>query len=83
MPEVNGFDATSAIRRIEKSTGGKRSHIAALTGLVSDKDRQAANVAGTDEYITKPAGLKNVKAVIDKWKSELETSLSPDGQGSE
>lgn len=80
---MNGFDATSAIRRIEKSRGGKRSHIAALTGLVSDKDRQAANAAGTDEYILKPAGLKNIKDVIDKWKSEFETSLLPDGQGTE
>lgn len=78
MPEVSGFDATSAIRRIEDSTGGKRTYIAALTGLVSDKDRKAAEFAGTDEYITKPTGRKNVKAVIDQWKSQLEASLVPD-----
>lgn len=81
MPEVNGFDATSAIRRMEESSGGKRSYIAALTGLVSDKDRHAAKSAGTDEYITKPAGLKNVRAVIERRKLELKTSLLPDGQG--
>jgi CheY-like chemotaxis protein len=69
MPEISGFEATSAIRCIEGSrSGGKRSQIVALTGLVSDKDRRAAENAGTDGYITKPAGLKTIKEVIDKWK---------------
>jgi len=77
MPDVSGFEATSAIRRMEDSKGGKRTYIAALTGLISDKDRKAAEFAGTDEYITKPTGRKNVKAVIDKWKSQLEASLVP------
>jgi CheY-like chemotaxis protein len=68
MPQVSGFDAISAIRRIEDSrSDGNRSQIVALTGLVSDKDRRAAEDAGTDLYITKPAGLKTIKEVIDKW----------------
>lgn len=71
MPDISGFDAISAIRRTEASTtNGKRSYIVALTGLTSDKDRQAAMLAGADEYITKPAGLQNVRDVIDKWNSE-------------
>jgi len=69
MPQVSGFEAISAIRRIEGSrSDGKRSQVVALTGLVSDKDRRAAENAGTDVYITKPAGLKTIKEVIDKWK---------------
>jgi CheY-like chemotaxis protein len=68
MPQVSGFDAISAIRRIEDSrSDGNCSQIVALTGLVSDKDRRAAEDAGTDLYITKPAGLKTIKEVIDKW----------------
>ena len=68
MPQVSGFDAISAIRRIEDSrSDGNRSQIVALTGLVSDKDRRAAEDAGTDLYTTKPAGLKTIKEVIDKW----------------
>lgn len=77
MPEISGFEATSAIRRVEGSrSDGKRSQIVALTGLVSDKDRRAAELAGTDEYITKPAGLKTVKEVIDKWDLEVNKALS-------
>lgn len=36
---------------------------------VSDKDRRAAEHAGTDE--SKPAGLKPVKEVFDKWKLDV------------
>lgn len=78
MPEVSGFAVTAAIRRLEDESGGKRAYIAALTGLVSDKDRQAAYAAGTDEYITKPAGLENVKAAIGRWRSLRKSALLDD-----
>jgi DNA-binding response OmpR family regulator len=44
-------------------------YIVALTGLVSDKDRSAAVTAGVDDYVTKPAGLKNIQAVIKAWET--------------
>jgi CheY-like chemotaxis protein len=50
MPEVSGFDATSAIRQMEKASDyGHRAYIVALTGLVNDKDRSAAYEAGVDD----------------------------------
>lgn len=69
MPEVSGFDVASAVRRMEEETGASRTYIAALTGLVSDKDREAAFTAGVDEYVTKPAKLKDLQAVIANWRS--------------
>lgn len=70
MPEISGFDATATIRGMEKSSmTGKRAYIVALTGLVSDKDRAAAATVGVDDYVTKPAGLKNVQAVIKSWET--------------
>jgi signal transduction histidine kinase/CheY-like chemotaxis protein len=69
MPKVSGFDATAAIRHMEDSAAGKRTYVVALTGLVSDKDRSAAATAGVDDYVTKPAGLKNVQAVIKTWET--------------
>jgi CheY-like chemotaxis protein len=69
MPGVSGFDATAAIRRMEDSTTSERVYIVALTGLVSDKDRSAAVTAGVDDYVTKPAGLKNIQAVIKAWET--------------
>jgi CheY-like chemotaxis protein len=69
MPEVSGFNATSAIRQIEKASDqGHRAYIVALTGLVSDKDRSAAYEAGVDDYVTKPAGLQKVRKIIETWQ---------------
>lgn len=69
MPEVSGFDVAAAVRKIEHDHGLPRTYIAALTGLVSDKDRAAAFAAGVDEYVTKPATLKDVQGVVANWKA--------------
>lgn len=69
MPEVSGFEATSTIREIEKTSSiGHKAYIVALTGLVSDKDRSAAHEAGVDDYVTKPAGLQKVRGIIEAWQ---------------
>lgn len=69
MPEVSGFEATSTIREIEKTSGvDNKAYIVALTGLVSDKDRSAAHEAGVDDYVTKPAGLLKVRGIIEAWQ---------------
>lgn len=69
MPEVSGFDVAAAIRCTERSNPcRRRTYIAALTGLVSDKDRRAAFEAGVDEYVTKPATIKDFKNVIANWR---------------
>jgi CheY-like chemotaxis protein len=78
MPEVSGFDATSAIRQIEKASDhDQRAYIVALTGLVSDKDRNAAYEAGVDDYVTKPAGLDKVRNIIDTWQKKRNDSDGP------
>ena len=69
MPEVSGFDVASAIRSMERSAPCRpRAYIAALTGLVSDKDRRAAFEAGVDEYVTKPATVRDLQSVIANWR---------------
>ncbi|KAK3636448.1 hypothetical protein LTR56_014235 [Elasticomyces elasticus] len=76
MPTVSGFEATAAIRDLEKQANyardaeGQSIHasIVALTGLVSAKDRRAAFDAGVDEYVTKPANVKNIAEIIERWK---------------
>jgi signal transduction histidine kinase/CheY-like chemotaxis protein len=72
MPEVSGFDVAAAVRKYELENGCRRTYIAALTGLVSDKDRAAAFVAGVDEYVTKPATLKDVQGVVASWRAASE-----------
>lgn len=72
MPEVSGFDVAAAVRKLELDNGLRRTYIAALTGLVSDKDRAAAFAAGVDEYVTKPATLKDVQGVVANWRAASE-----------
>lgn len=74
MPQVSGFEATSTIRDIETRLSKQRhgdmvqpAYIVALTGLVSSKDRIAASDAGVDEYLTKPAGFKNIRHIVETW----------------
>ena len=53
MPNIDGFQATSAIRQREKSTGG-HIPIIAMTGYAMKGDRQRCLDNGMDAYICKP-----------------------------
>lgn len=72
MPDVSGFEVAAAIRQMELDhvhPDLQRTYIVALTGLVSDKDREAAFAAGVDDYVTKPAALKDVQQVVENWRN--------------
>jgi PAS domain S-box-containing protein len=64
MPEMNGFDATREIRKMEIN---KRIPIIALTAgnLIGEKDKCLE--AGMDDYITKPVVVNSIQKVINKW----------------
>jgi signal transduction histidine kinase/CheY-like chemotaxis protein len=53
MPEMDGFEATVAIRRIEAERG-TRTAVVALTAHASAGDRERCEAASMDGYATKP-----------------------------
>jgi len=63
MPEMSGFEATTAIREIEKTRGAGRVPIIALTAYAMKGDRDKFISAGMDDYISKP--VQNEKILIE------------------
>ena len=64
MPEVNGFEATAAIREREASTE-RHVPIVALTAYAMKEDRERCLSAGMDAYITKPIRPNELFAAIE------------------
>jgi CheY-like chemotaxis protein len=65
MPEVDGFEATRAIRRAEAPTG-KHVPIVAMTAGGVDANRDACLRAGMDEFLIKPVQLAALGAVVER-----------------
>lgn len=64
MPDMDGFEATSAIRRQENGTE-RHLPIIAMTAHAMSGDRERCLEAGMDAYVTKPVDGKKLLAAIE------------------
>ncbi|HIA54228.1 MAG TPA: sensor histidine kinase [Candidatus Melainabacteria bacterium] len=66
MPDMDGFQATKAIRKTEEGTN-KRIPIIALTGSADAEGRAKCLDSGMDEVLIKPVAPNKLMEVIDRF----------------
>jgi len=66
MPEMNGLQATVAIREIEKETG-KHTPIIGVTAHAIKGDMEKCIEAGMDDYLSKPVSPDKLQEKIEIW----------------
>ncbi len=67
MPEMDGFEATAAIREREHEIKKPRTTIIALTANAMSGDRDQCLAAGMDDYLTKPLRSRELQATLIRW----------------
>lgn len=80
MPEMDGFEATAAIRQKEKATGAHLP-IVAMTAHAMKGDRERCLKAGMDGYVAKPIQPKDLFETIENLcmgPPSATPGLSPD-----
>ncbi|ANM31540.1 hypothetical protein ABI59_21200 [Acidobacteria bacterium Mor1] len=81
MPEMDGFEATAAIRRKE-AAGGRRVPIIALTAHAMAGYDEVCLAHGMDDYLSKPIDRETLMAAIERWtRPSPESDAAPEASG--
>ncbi len=67
MPEMDGYQATVAIRNWEHKNKKSASTIIAVTANALKGDREKCLDVGMSDYISKPISKVNLEAILTKW----------------
>ena len=76
MPEMDGFEATSAIRKKEQ---GSEFHqpVIALTAHAMKGDRERCLAAGMDGYLSKPIRAQELDEILEKYVTRPAEVINP------
>jgi signal transduction histidine kinase/CheY-like chemotaxis protein len=70
MPQMDGFQATEAIRRQEARRGDRRTPILAVTANVTDENRVRCLQCGMDDCLFKPFEPNALERTIRRWLAD-------------
>ncbi|MEO8297555.1 MAG: CHASE3 domain-containing protein [Burkholderiales bacterium] len=70
MPELDGYELAAAIRQAEG--GGPPMPIVALTANALKAEQQRCLAAGMQGYLSKPAQLAQLRAMLERWMPPAE-----------
>jgi signal transduction histidine kinase/CheY-like chemotaxis protein len=81
MPELDGLEATLAIREREK-VQGNHLPVIALTAHAMKGDQERCFEAGMDGYLSKPIRTQELDELLNKYVTlKMEPALAPGGSG--
>jgi CheY-like chemotaxis protein len=67
MPEMDGYEATEAIRNGDAGEKAISIPIIAMTANAMKGDEEECLEAGMDDYMSKPVSADIIKAKLAKW----------------
>ncbi len=73
MPEMNGLEATKAIRKNEAGAG-RHTPIIGVTAHALKGDRERCIEAGMDDYLSKPVSPDKLSAIASRWLDKVEAA---------
>ena len=84
MPEMDGYDAATAIRIGEQTSDPgfnltARVYIIAITANAMKGDREKCLAAGMDDYVSKPIRLPQLQAALERWKAAIQDKCGAQG----
>ena len=78
MPEMDGYEATEAIRALP---GGQGLPIIAMTAGAMTWERERCTAAGMDDFVAKPVRVEVLTEVLARWVRGERGSSGPEGPG--
>ena len=67
MPELNGYEATAEIRKLEAKLGRPHTPIIAVTAHALKGDKELCLQNGMDDYLSKPISQKRIIYCLQNW----------------